>query len=75
MQNFGRSCRKKYHGLEDKELKYRYRHLDLIMDVKSREVFKTRSKIIQEIRSFMSKKDFMEVETPVLQPHLWRGCS
>ncbi len=58
----------KYHGLEDKELKYRYRHLDLIMDVKSREVFKTRSKIIQEIRSFMFKKNFMEVETPILQP-------
>ena len=57
----------KYHGLEDKELKYRYRHLDLIMDLKSREVFKTRSKIIQEIRTFMNKKAFMEVETPVLQ--------
>ena len=58
----------KYHGLEDKELKYRYRHLDLIMDLKSRELFKIRSKIIREIRSFMNKKGFMEVETPVLQP-------
>ena len=58
----------KYHGLEDQELKYRYRHLDLIMDKNSREVFKTRSKIIQEIRSFMNEKGFMEVETPVLQP-------
>ena len=57
----------KYHGLEDKELKYRYRHLDLVMSKKSREVFKTRSKIIREIRSFMNKKGFMEVETPVLQ--------
>ena len=62
------SLPEKYHGLEDKELKYRYRHLDLIMDGKSRELFKTRSKIIQEIRSFMYKKGFMEVETPVLQP-------
>ena len=57
----------KYHGLEDKELKYRYRHLDLIMDPESRKVFKLRSKIIQEIRFFMNEKGFMEVETPVLQ--------
>ena len=58
----------KYHGLEDMELKYRYRHLDLIMDLKSRQVFKVRSEIIKEIRLFMSKEGFMEVETPVLQP-------
>ena len=58
----------KYHGLEDKELKCRFRHLDLIMDKNSREVFKTRSQIIREIRSFMGDKGFMEVETPVLQP-------
>ena len=58
----------KYHGLEDKELKYRLRHLDLIMDSKSRGIFQTRSKVIKAIRSFMEKKDFMEVETPVLQP-------
>ena len=58
----------KYHGLEDKELKYRYRHLDLIMNQKSREVFKIRSQIIQEIRAFMTREGFMEVETPVLQP-------
>lgn len=58
----------KYHGLEDKELKYRYRYLDLIMDLKSRQIFKTRSKIIKEIRHFMNKKGFMEVETPILQP-------
>ena len=57
----------KYHGLEEKELKYRYRHLDLIMNQKSREIFKTRSKIIYEIRKFMDKRGFMEVETPILQ--------
>ena len=57
----------KYHGLEDKELKYRYRHMDLIMDQKSKNIFKTRVQVITEIRSFMNKKDFMEVETPVLQ--------
>ena len=68
------SLPEKYHGLEDKELKYRYRHLDLIMSRESREVFKIRSKIIWEIRSFMHKKNFMEVETPVLQP-LYGGAA
>ena len=57
----------KYHGIEDKELKYRYRHMDLIMDQKSRDVFRIRSKVITEIRNFMNKQGFMEVETPVLQ--------
>ena len=58
----------KYHGLEDKELKYRYRHLHLIMDKEAKKVFEIRSSLIREIRSFMHKKGFMEVETPVLQP-------
>ena len=62
------SLPEKYHGIEDKEIKYRNRHLDLIMDKSSREVFKTRSQIIKEIRNFMTSKNFMEVETPVLQP-------
>ncbi|MBC6415757.1 MAG: lysine--tRNA ligase [Bdellovibrionales bacterium] len=57
----------KYHGLEDIEMKYRFRHLDLIMNQESRKVFEIRSKIIQEIRNFMSQKKFIEVETPVLQ--------
>lgn len=58
----------KFHGLSDVELKYRYRHLDLIMNPKSRKVFRTRSKIIKEMRSYLDQKDFLEVETPVLQP-------
>ena len=58
----------KYHGLEDIELRYRFRHLDLVMNQESRKVFETRSKIIQEIRNFMNKEEFIEVETPVLQP-------
>lgn len=58
----------KYHGLEDKELKYRFRHLDLVMDLKSRQTFQTRSQIIFHIREYMNHKNFMEVETPVLQP-------
>ncbi|MCB0378450.1 MAG: lysine--tRNA ligase [Bdellovibrionales bacterium] len=58
----------KFHGMKDIELKYRYRHMDLIMDPESRKVFETRSKIISEIRSFMNDRGFLEVETPVLQP-------
>ena len=58
----------KYHGLEDKELKYRFRHLDLLMNPETKKIFKTRSQIISEIRKFMNKSGFMEVETPVLQP-------
>ena len=58
----------KYHGLEDVELKYRFRHLDLLMNPESKKIFKTRSQIISEIRAFMNRAGFMEVETPVLQP-------
>lgn len=58
----------KYHGLTDVELKYRHRHLDLIMDPESRKVFETRSKIIREVRRFLDDRGFLEVETPVLQP-------
>lgn len=58
----------KFHGIQDIELKYRHRHLDLIMDPESRQVFETRSKIISEIRSFLNERGFLEVETPVLQP-------
>ncbi len=58
----------KFHGLADIEQKYRYRHLDLIMDAESRKVFETRSLIIREIRRFLDDRGFLEVETPVLQP-------
>lgn len=58
----------KYHGIADIEIKYRYRHLDLITDPESRKVFITRSKIIAEVRSFLNNRGFLEVETPVLQP-------
>ncbi len=58
----------KYHGLEDKELKYRYRYLDFIMNPESKKVFFIRSQVIREIRSFMDQKGFMEVDTPTLQP-------
>ncbi len=58
----------KYHGVEDKELKYRRRYLDLIMNPDSKKVFLIRSKVIKEIRAFMDKRGFLEVDTPVLQP-------
>ncbi len=58
----------KYHGLEDIELKYRRRYLDLIMHPESKKVFLTRAKVLQETRAFLHKKGFIEVETPVLQP-------
>jgi len=58
----------KYHGLADVELKYRYRHLDLISSAESKKVFETRSKIIREFRRFLDARGFLEVETPVLQP-------
>jgi lysyl-tRNA synthetase class 2 len=57
----------KFHGLTDKETAYRQRYVDLIMNADSRAVFKTRSKIINFIRNFMIDKEFMEVETPMMQ--------
>ena len=64
----------KFHGIQDVEIKYRHRHLDLISDLESRKVFLTRSKIINEIRNFLTQKGFLEVETPVLQP-IYGGAS
>lgn len=58
----------KFHGVQDVEIKYRHRHLDLISDPDSRKVFETRSKIIREIRRWLDDRGFLEVETPVLQP-------
>lgn len=64
----------KFHGIQDVEIKYRHRHLDLISDPESRKVFETRSKIIREIRNFLDGRGFLEVETPVLQP-IYGGAS
>ena len=58
----------KYHGIADVEIKYRHRHLDLISDADSREVFIKRSRIIAETRNWLNSRGFMEVETPTLQP-------
>ena len=56
----------KYHGLQDTDMRYRQRYVDLIMNDTSRDVFIKRSKILAEIRRFLAARDFMEVETPML---------
>lgn len=61
----------KWHGLQDKELRYRERYVDLIVNSETRDIFRKRSKIISEIRSFLENKGFMEVETPIL--HVLQG--
>jgi len=58
----------KWHGLTDVEARYRQRYLDLIANDDVKEVFVLRSRIIQAIRDFFIKKDFLEVETPMMQP-------
>ncbi|NRA82987.1 MAG: lysine--tRNA ligase [Gammaproteobacteria bacterium] len=57
----------KFHGLSDQETCYRQRYLDLIANEKSREVFKIRSKVVAFIRNYLTQKNFMEVETPMMQ--------
>ena len=60
----------KFHGLTDMETRYRQRYVDLIMNEDSKQVFKTRSKIIRFIREFMEApgREFLEVETPMMHP-------
>jgi len=57
----------KFHGLVDQEARYRQRYLDLIMNDVSRNTFVMRTKIISYIRDFFNKREFMEVETPMMQ--------
>ena len=56
----------KFHGLTDPDLIYRQRYVDLIMNAQSKDIFIKRSKMIAAIRRFLDKKDFLEVETPML---------
>jgi len=58
----------KFHGLTDQEAKYRQRYVDLIMNEDARRVFQMRSRIVQEVRSFMLERGYLEVETPMMQP-------
>ncbi len=58
----------KFHGLKDPEKRYRQRYLDLLMNAEGRKIFIRRSRIIQTIRNFLLERDFLEVETPMMQP-------
>jgi lysyl-tRNA synthetase class 2 len=57
----------KWHGLADVEARYRHRYLDLMVNPEVRQVFEKRSKIIRSIRRFFEDRDFLEVETPMMQ--------
>jgi len=63
-----RTLPEKWHGLKDVETRYRHRYVDLISNDEVRATFKARSRIIREIRAFLDKQGFMEVETPMMQP-------
>ena len=58
----------KWHGVADTELRYRQRYVDLIMTERSRDVFRTRTRILRYLRDFLDALDFLEVETPMMQP-------
>jgi len=64
----------KWHGLQDPDERFRKRYLDTLMSPAVKERFVLRSRIIAEIRSYLDKADFLEVETPMLQP-LFGGAS
>lgn len=68
------SMPEKWHGLEDVEIRYRQRYLDLISSPESRNVFVTRAKIIASLRRQLEAHGFLEVETPMLQP-LYGGAA
>lgn len=61
----------KHHGLADQELRYRQRHLDLIVNEASRQVFRTRARLVAAMRRFFDERGFLEVETPMM--HLIPG--
>ena len=58
----------KWHGLSDLESRYRQRYLDLIMSDSSRDLFRKRTHVINFVRQFLTKRDFLEVETPMMHP-------
>jgi lysyl-tRNA synthetase class 2 len=64
----------KWHGLRDKELRYRQRYVDLIMRPDVRELFRKRSLLIETMRQFLLGRGYLEVETPILQP-VYGGAS
>jgi lysyl-tRNA synthetase class 2 len=58
----------KWHGLTDVEIRYRQRYLDLAVNPEVREVFRKRSRLVSGIRAFFDRRDFLEVETPMMHP-------
>lgn len=58
----------KWHGLSDVETRYRQRYVDLIVNEDVREIFRKRSRIISFVRNFLVARDYLEVETPMMQP-------
>ncbi len=64
----------KYHGLQDQEIKYRKKHLDLMINKEVKDIFIKREKIIDVLRKILKDKGFIEVETPLLQP-LYGGAN
>jgi len=58
----------KWHGLADTETRYRQRYVDLIVNESTRQVFRTRTRIVRYLRDFLDALDFLEVETPMMQP-------
>ncbi|MCZ6766123.1 MAG: lysine--tRNA ligase [bacterium] len=64
----------KWHGLQDTELRYRQRYVDLLMNADVRKVFMTRARIVETIRQFLNQRGYLEVETPILQP-LYGGAA
>ena len=58
----------KFHGLTDQEFKYRQRYVDLIVNEETRATFRKRSHIIQAVRNILSAENYLEVETPMMQP-------
>ena len=57
----------KYHGLADRELRYRQRYVDLIMNEETRRLFRARSLTLDSLRDYLTERDFLEVETPAMQ--------
>jgi lysyl-tRNA synthetase class 2 len=58
----------KWHGLKDRETRYRQRYLDLLMNPEARRVLEARTAVVRELRRFLDDRGFIEVETPMLQP-------
>ena len=58
----------KFHGLTDQEMRYRQRYVDLVMNPQVREVFLTRTRVVQSIREALVAEGYLEVETPMMQP-------